>query len=82
MHKNETQDFSDSNFGNFEHFIPADGNSLLSSPWHRSKETLLALDYVIIPMIVLSVMPMVYQGTYIPADATVVKGQMLVTLAS
>ena len=43
---------SDSNFDSFDHFIPADGNSLLSSPWRRSKETLLALDYVIIPMII------------------------------
>ena len=66
---------SDSNFDNFDNFIPADGNSLLSSPWYRSKETLLAMDYVIIQMIFLQVISMSYQGTYIPADATVMKGQ-------
>ena len=43
----KTLNSSDSNFGNFDNFIPGDGCSLPSSPWHRSKETLLTMDYVL-----------------------------------
>merc|ERR1712198_62298 len=47
------QSAQESNFTNFDYFISSDGTSSHSSPWHKSKETLISMEH----------------GTYIAVDS-------------